>query len=86
MHLTVVHDQQSDLKFVVLSQGRFVFRFPGNDASMLPLHQIPKAEKGIPTEVTTNQDFELVASPTKSERDLSKRSQPIGLEELGFLG
>ena len=40
---------------------------------MLSLHQIPKAEEGIPTEVTTNQTFELIASPIKPERDLSKR-------------
>ena len=40
---------------------------------MLALRQIPKAEEGIPTEVTTEQDFDLVASPTKSEMALSKR-------------
>ena len=41
--------------------------------TVLSLRQIPKAEEGIPTEVTTDQAFDLVASPTKSERALSKR-------------
>ena len=40
---------------------------------MLALCQIPKAEEGIPIEVTIDQDFDLIASPIKSERDLSKR-------------
>ena len=40
---------------------------------MLALHQIPKGEEGIPIEVTIDQAFDLIASPIKSERDLSKR-------------
>ena len=40
---------------------------------MLSLRQIPTAEEGIPTEVTTDQAFDLISSPTKSERALSKR-------------
>lgn len=55
------------------------FRIPSNGTSMLSLHQIPKAEEGNPTEVTKNQDFELIASPIKLERALSKGSQPWGM-------
>ena len=51
----------------------FVSLEPTNDASMLSLHQIPKDEEGIPTKVTTNQAFDLIASPIKPERALSKR-------------
>ena len=40
---------------------------------LLALCQIPKVEEGIPTEVTTNQAFDLIASPIKLERALSKR-------------
>ena len=40
---------------------------------MLSLHQIPKVEEGIPIEVTKNQAFDLIASPIKLERALSKR-------------
>ena len=46
---------------------------------------IPKAEKGIPTEVTTNQDFDLIASPIKSERALSEKVTTRRVEKLGFL-
>jgi len=34
--------------------------------------------------VTTNQSFDLVASPTKLERALSKGSQVRGMDRLGF--
>ena len=44
-----------------------------NISHLLSLRQIPKAEEGIPTEVTTNQAFDLIASPIKSKRALSKR-------------
>ena len=53
---------------------------------VLSLRQIPKAEEGIPTEVTTDHYFDWIDSPIKSNRTLSKSSQPIGLEELFFLG
>jgi len=43
----------------------------------------PRLRKSL-AEVTTNQSFDLVASPTKSERALSKGSQPRGLDRLGF--
>ena len=52
---------------------KFVSLFLSNDANMLSLHQIPKAEEGIQIEVTTNQDFDLIASPIKPKRALSKR-------------
>ena len=51
-----------------------IFHFLGNGASMLSLRQIPKAEEGTPTEVTTDQYFALVSSPTKSNRALSTKS------------
>ena len=62
------------------------FRLPSNDASMLSLHQIPKAEEGIPTEVTTNQAFDLIASPIKPERALSKRVTARRAREIRVLG
>ena len=40
--------------------------------------------KGNTAEVTIDQSFDLVASPTKLERVLSKVSQPRGLDRLGF--
>ena len=51
---------------------------------VLSLRQISKAEEEIPIEVTTNQYFGLVSRPTKSERALSTRLQPRGLDKLGF--
>jgi len=43
----------------------------------------PRLRKSL-AEVTTGQPFDLVASPTKSERDLSKESNIGGLDGLGF--
>ena len=40
---------------------------------VLALHHIPKLEAGIPTEVTINQAFDLIASPIKPKRNLSKK-------------
>jgi len=37
-----------------------------------------------PAKVTIYQSFDLVASPTKPKRALSKGSQPRGLDRLGF--
>ena len=54
--------------------------------SLLSLHQIPKAEEGIPTEVTTNQAFDLIASPVKSVRALSERVTARRVGEIRVLG
>ena len=70
--------------FPVVHLGKINLSFPDNDASMLSLHHISKAEEEIPSEVTTDQSFGLVSSPTKLERALSTMSQPRGLDELGF--
>ena len=53
---------------------------------MLSLHQIPKAEDGIPIEVTINQDFDLIDSPLKLERALSKRVTARRAREIRVLG
>ena len=44
---------------------------------MLSLHQIPKAEEGIPKKVTKNQYFDLIASPIKPERAPSKKGHNL---------
>ena len=64
----------------------FVSSLLGISAKMLSLHRIPKAEEGIPIEVTTNQAFDLIASPIKMERALSKRVIAKRVGENRFLG
>ena len=59
---------------------------PDNGASVLSLHQIPKAEEGIPTEVNMNQGFDLIASPIKPKRALSKRIADKRAGEIMVLG
>ena len=54
--------------------------------ALLSLHQIPKAEEGIPIEVTKNQAFDLIASPIKPERALSKRVTTRRAGEKRVLG
>ena len=70
--------------FLVVHPGKTNISFPSNDANMLSLRQISKAEEEIPTGVTTNHPFGLVSSSTKPEKALSTKSQPRGLDELGF--
>ena len=45
---------------------------------------ISKVEEEIPTQVTTDQYFDLVYIPTKLEMDISTISQPRGMDELRF--